>query len=154
MPYPPYTTAFLYYFTSSKKPRIAGELRLRLVSSDDHASFESGTDLLTFDGQPWSRSLYSVSKYHIPLYEKLREEGFVSDDLDAALSSLPRKTYRCQELYTLNDTFTFDFSSPILYLTVITEQGMERLRVVGPYDESRQIRMSPYTGAYTNYHLE
>ena len=44
--YPPDTKAFLYYSMSPEKPRIAGELRLRVTSSDDVASFESGSDLL------------------------------------------------------------------------------------------------------------
>ena len=66
--YPPDTTTFLYYSTSPKRPPIAGELRLRVASSDDHASFESGFDLLTLDGQqPWSRLLYYVSKFCLPL---------------------------------------------------------------------------------------
>jgi hypothetical protein len=75
--------AFLYYFTSPEKPRIAGELRFRVTSSDDPASFESGSDLLKSNGQPWSRPLFVVSRLYIPLYEKLREERLVPDDLDA-----------------------------------------------------------------------
>ena len=86
-PYPPDTTAFLYYSTSPERPPISGELRLRVASSDDHASFESGSDLLLVNGQLWSRSLYVVSKFYPPLYEKLREEGFVSDELNAILST-------------------------------------------------------------------
>ena len=57
--YPPDTKVFLYYFTG--KPRIAGELRLRVASSDDSASFESGSDLLRTDGQLWSRPLPVLS---------------------------------------------------------------------------------------------
>ena len=153
LPYPPDTTAFLYYFTPSEKPRIAGELRLRLASNDDHTSFESGSDLLELDGHPWSRSLYGVSKFYIRLYEKLREDGLVSDDLDAVLSTFPRISHRCQELYTLNDTFTVNFRSEYLYLAVITEQGMETFRYRSPFVEwHHSRRRAPYTGAYTNHH--
>ena len=70
---PPDTKAFLYYYTSREMPRIAGELRLRVVPSDDPASYEKGSDL-RFNGQMWSRSLYMLSKHNIPLYEKLKEE--------------------------------------------------------------------------------
>jgi hypothetical protein len=115
---------------SPGKPRIGGELRLRVTSSDDPASFESGSDLLRADGQPWSRPLYHLSKYYSPLYEKLKEERFVSDDLDAALSTLPTKipSYRrSQFLYTLNDTFIVDFSSRRLFLFLVTEQVVESL---------------------------
>ena len=57
LPYPPDTKAFLYCSMSPEKPRISGELRLRVTSSDDAASFESGSDLLQLDDQPWSRAL-------------------------------------------------------------------------------------------------
>ena len=73
IPYPPDTKAFLYYSIPSGKPRIAGELRLRVASSDDHASFESGLDLLRNNGHPWTRPLYTIPRTHSPVYEKLRE---------------------------------------------------------------------------------
>ena len=149
-PYPPDTTAFLYYFTSPEKPRIAGELRLRVASNDDLASFESGSDLLKINGQrPWSLSLLRVSKYYIPLYEKLREEGLVPDDLDAVLSTFPPTVRKCQHLYTLNDTFIVDFSIQKLQLVVITEHGVEPMRFSNKFVEERSTPKSPYTGAYS-----
>jgi hypothetical protein len=151
--YPPNTTAFLYYFRPPGKPRIAGELRLRVASSDDHASFENGYDLLRPNGQPWSRSLYRVSKFDISLYEKLREEGLVSDDLDAVLSTFPHKTVLCQHLYNLNDPFSVDFSNVNFYLIATTEKGMERVRVSQLFIQSRPTPRSPYTGAYTSHRL-
>jgi hypothetical protein len=72
-------------------PRIAGELRLRVTSSDDAASFESGSDLLQPDGQLWSRPLFNLSKFYPLLYEKLREDRPIPDDLDTALAALPSK---------------------------------------------------------------
>jgi hypothetical protein len=108
---------------------------------------------LKLDGQPWSRPLFTVSKYYPSLYEKLREEGFVPDDLDAVLSTFTRlPTY--QQIHTLNDTFIVDFSSRHLFLTSITEQGKETLRINGLFQGQRPTRKSPYTGAYyTNHHL-
>jgi hypothetical protein len=70
---------------SPEKPRIAGNLRFRVTSSDDPSSFESGSDLLLVDGQPWSRPLHALPKYYLPLYDKLREEQLISDDLDKVL---------------------------------------------------------------------
>ena len=96
---PPDTKAFLYYFTSHQRPRIVGELRLQVVPSDDPASFESGSNLLRFNGQIWSRSLYVLSKNYIPLYEKLKEE-LVPGDLNAALSTFPQGVPRFPLLYT------------------------------------------------------
>ena len=154
---PPNTKAFLYYFTSSEKPRIAGELRLRVAPSDDPASFESGSDLLLTNGQPWARPLYVLSRCYVPLYEKLREEQLVSDDLDRVLSTLPSGNlrYRLSHLlYTINDTFIIDFSSIASSFFVITEQGVERLQFRSHFLDGREmVNGTPYTGAYTSHHL-
>ena len=156
LPYPPDTEAFLYYWMSPEKPRIAGEIRLRVTSSDDAASFESGSDLLRINGRPWSRPLPFLLKYYFPLYEKLREEGFVSDELDKVLSSSTQKIsiYRGrQRLYTLNDPFVVDFSHKALYSLVITEKTMERMVVMNIFEDQRKMcKAAPYTGIYTNFY--
>jgi hypothetical protein len=154
LPYPPDTNAFLYYFMPPEKPPIAGELRLRLTSSDDPASFESGSDLLGSNGQAWSRPLIFLPKYYPPLYEKLREEGCIPDDLDRNLSTLPSlyPSYRGrQRLFTLNDIFMIDFSCKSS-LVVMTEQGAAILRLMDAFFDERLMFM-PYEGAYTNLHL-
>jgi hypothetical protein len=160
--YPPNTKAFLYYFTSPGKPPISGDLRLRVTSSDDPASFESGFDLLKPNGRTWLRPLFIVSRFssYTPLYEKLREERLVPDDLDAVLSTFPHTTSRLpkygrgQFLYTLNDTFIIEFGAQMLNLIVVTEQGLEELKFTGPFYETHHgTRNIPYTGAYTNHDL-
>ena len=65
------------------------------------------------------------------------------------------KYRRSHLLYTLNDTFIFDFSNRTLLL-VITEQGAEKLSLTGIdifFDTPRSTKTTPYTGAYTNHHL-
>ena len=111
------------------------------------------------DGRPWSRLLYAISntKGYTPLYEKLREEKFVPDDLHRALSTLPtlfpRYRRSKQRLYTLNDTFIVDFSKG-LYFFVITEKGVETLQFSKLFYDIRSMWAArPYTGAYTNHHL-
>ena len=159
--YPPDTNAFLYYSMSPEKPRIAGELRLRVTSSDDPASFESGSDLLRINGQPWSRPLCVLPKQYLSLYEKLREDRLVPDDLDAALSTLPNKRLhyrRSQLLYTLNDTFIVKFSGHSLELLVITEQGVGGLLLRTPFEKTLYSKkkdgcINPYTGAYIYHNL-
>ena len=154
-PFPPGTNAFLYYFIAPEKPRIAGELRLRVVSSNDHTSFENGSDLLLTNGRVWSRPLYGLSKHILPLYEKLREEQFIPDDLHAALSNLPLGHLRYRRshfLHKLNDTFVVDFCrTNKLPFFVITEQGVERISFHGQFfsDEREIWRDHPYTGTYT-----
>ena len=148
--YPPDTGAFLYYFTSPEKPRIAGEIRLRVTSSDDPASFESGSDLLRTDGQLWSRPLGAIAKYCSPLYEKLREEKFVPDDLDTVLLTLPPVYHRYIQhnpLYTLNDTFIVDFSGSGRRFSVFTEQGVAKLHFLLQFTDSRDwCSVTPYIG--------
>jgi hypothetical protein len=158
--YPPDTKAFLYYSIPPEKPRISGELRLRVTSSDDVASsFESGSDLLLTNGWAWARplSVLSSGSYYSHLYAKLREDQLVPDDLDAVLSTLPLKGVgvrycRSQLLYTLHDTFIIDFSNIASYFSVITEQGtMGKLPFEKIFFDNREMHMcTPYTGAYTN----
>ena len=102
------------------------------------------------NGQAWSRPLFYLPEYYPPLYEKLREEGFVPDDLDRNLSTLPSLSpnYRGrQRLYTLNDTFMIDFSNNAALL-VLTEQGAEIIRLMTIFHDRRLVR-KPYTGACT-----
>jgi hypothetical protein len=161
--FPPDTNAFLYYYSVlPEKPRIVGELRLRVTSSDDPASFESGSDLLLRDGQPWSRPLYILTRSFLPLYEKLREDRLVPDDLDAVISTLPSKRIshrRGRVLYTLNDTFIVKFNGRSSTLHFITDQGVESPFLNRLFTDSRVLKVdnrgpvTPYTGAYKNHNL-
>jgi hypothetical protein len=136
---------------SPEKPRIAGELRLRVTSSND---FESGSDLLRPNGRLWSRPLYNLSKYYPPLYEKLREDHLIPDDLDRVLAALPSKRHKNRCLYSLNDTFIVDFSSSGITFFVITEQGVHRLPFYDVFSDNRVGCMAkPYIGAYTSHYL-
>jgi hypothetical protein len=123
-----------------------------VTSSDDPASFASGSDLLRTSGQPWSRPLYNVSRSFIPLYQKLREDRLVSDELDSSLSTLPvkRLVYSLNQLlYTINDPFTVDFGPNARNLTVITERGMATIQLRKQFFDGRVCcRGFPYTGAY------
>ena len=56
VPHPLHTKAFLYYSILQGKPRISGELRLRITSSNDIALFKSGSDLFLLF-QLWSHPL-------------------------------------------------------------------------------------------------
>ena len=156
--YPAHMKAFLYYYMSPKKPRISGEVRLRVTPKSDAASFKWGSDLLLPNGQPWSRPLLFLPKYYFPLYEKLREEGLVPDDLDRVLSTLPsnilmyNRGRRC--LYTFNDTFIVDFSSGFLVLFAITEKGFEMILYYIFWDGRVKHTREPraYTGEYTRWY--
>jgi hypothetical protein len=96
-------------------------------------------------------------KLYKPLYERLKEDRLVSDDLDPVLSTFTPKNIqhnRSQLLYTLNDPFIVDFRSARDF-SVVTEQGMEVIQLFGLFFEDRHRISSnrPYTGAYTNHLL-
>jgi hypothetical protein len=154
-PFPADTKAFLYYSAPPERPRMAGELRLRLASDDNFASFESGSDLLRTNGRPWSRPLYFVSKYssYRLLYEKLREDRLVPDDLDAALSTFPAKwpVYSQGNIsYTINDPIVVHVNAYSVYFLVITEQGVARMTFNDLFKDARdrsRCKSRPYTGA-------
>ena len=110
----------------------------------------SGSDLLRLNGQLWSRPLHFLPKYYLPLYEKLREEGFVPDDLDSALSTLPSKMLNCRSLflYTLSGPFIVQFSDILSScFSVITEKDIRRLSFFRTLVDSRKLHnVPPYTG--------
>jgi hypothetical protein len=159
--YPRDTKAFLYYSTPPEGLRIAGELRFRVTSCDDPASFDSGSDLMKPNGQLWSRQLSILRISYKSLYGKLREEGLVPDDLDAVLSTRTSRISKYQHqgqqlLNTINDTFIVDFSIHPPDFCVITEHGAEILPFAVPTNQARGggRRRKPYTGAYyTNHQL-
>jgi hypothetical protein len=154
--YPRDAKAFLYYSRPPERPRLAGEVRFRVTSSDDPASFESGSDLMRPDGMPWSSSIYFLSKYYSPLYKKLEEERFVPDELDRVLWDLPLhdNVWGRQLFFALNDPFIIDFSKTFTKSFVITEQGLETLPMNKIFfDYRKDFKGPPYTGAYRNRHL-
>ena len=148
-PFPPDTKAFLYYATPPERPRIAGELRLRVISDDD-SSFASGSDLLRTNGRPWSRPLHVLPQCYTAIYKKLREEQLIPDDLHAALSAFPNKIARyssSQHLFTLHDTFIIDFANYAMNLSVITEKGIKLVCFAGHWlDDRAKNGVKPYKG--------
>jgi hypothetical protein len=149
-PYPPDTKGFLYYARLRGRPRIAGELRFRVTSSDNPAYFACGSDLLGTTGQPWSRPLFVLPAYYPAVYEKLREDKLVPDDLHAILSGFPKRLLvysRSQCIFTLNDPFIIDFAQRSQLLFVVTEKGMENLQILALFSDKRITSLlQPYKG--------
>ena len=106
----------------------------------------------TLNGLPWSRPLYFLFKYYFPLYEKLREEQFIPDDLHSVLSTLsfgkPSYNILHQRLHTLTDPFIVDLSHKWYYLFVVTEQGMEMIYIRTFFDYRERCNAAFYTGAH------
>ena len=91
------------------------------------------------------------------LYEKLREDNLIPDDLDRALSTLAAEKFPTRQistLYTLHDTFIVDFSISHSTFSFITEQGMGSLPLQRIFSDGRELcKFTPYSGAYTNCRL-
>ena len=109
-PYPSETKAFLYCFMSPEKPRIAGELRLRVTTSDDRLSRVGWTSC---------EQMVNYDRVHFMLFQILissvsKTEGrtnFVSDNRQSFIDFAFNKPYPRGHLsYTLDDTFIVDFS--------------------------------------------
>ena len=86
IPFPPDTEAFM---SPEKLENYASELHQVMIlrlSKVDRTFY-----LLRRNGLPCSHPLYSLSKHYSPLYEKLREEQFIPDDLDRVLATFPIK---------------------------------------------------------------
>ena len=92
-----------FYSTLRRQKGIVGELR---PLSDDPASFESGSDLLTLNGRPWSRSHFTLSQKNLILTEGLGGT-ICSGRLGLGRSFIDFTSWnrRSQILYTLNDTY-------------------------------------------------
>ncbi|PSS29808.1 hypothetical protein PHLCEN_2v2704 [Hermanssonia centrifuga] len=79
--FPEGTHGFLYYHSPEWAPRLAGQLRFRITSSPNPASFSSGTDL-KWHGIPWQRPLLALSRLRDfdAMEDILLRDGLVSKD--------------------------------------------------------------------------
>ena len=81
--FPPNTAGFLYYHRPPFCPPLAGEIRFRITSSSDPASFAVGSDLFTPLGLPWKIPLLymTISKLYATLRALLIQDGLVAPQL-------------------------------------------------------------------------
>ena len=151
--------AFLYYYTSPEKtPASLGNyafelhqvmiLRLSKVESDlcEQTVCRGRVHFILFQNPITS------------LYEKLRLDQLIPDDLDGALATIPKNLIqysRNNVLYTLNDTFTSMSLTLRRISSPLPDQGVESLRLIRLFFRcsSNVYECRPYTGADTNHHL-
>ena len=79
--YPPDMTAFLYYYASPEKPASRRTTYIKWWC----CVFREWVQPLAIKWSAMDSSTFCSSNVLYPLYEKLREEGFVSEDLDRVL---------------------------------------------------------------------
>ena len=123
---------------SPENPRIAGELRLLVTSSND-AAF-SKVDRTSCD------RMVRYGRIHFILFQNIfcmKNWGKID---------LFRKTCKFRQiLYTLNDTFIVNFSSPRTVFFIITEQGVHYHWMM--YFLIVVVSAWVDKGEYKNYHL-
>lgn len=151
-PWPSDAKGFLYYARPPGAPPIASEVRFRLTPVNDPKAFDHGEDLHLSDERPWRRPIYSIATNSVlgPLYDKLRQEGLVSPELDKALKALPKLSImysRCQIVHSLSDTFKLDLSSDWHTLFAISEKGIAPIQILRQFRDLR-LDTTPYKGAY------
>jgi hypothetical protein len=153
-PFPPNTHGFLYYHSDPTLPPLAGQLRLRLTSSNDPASFKEGKDLIRHDYRPWNRSLLCIvaSKGLEAVKTQLLADGLVDPPLISQCERLVKDhAYERPSpitLYTLNQPFFVDLSHGGFRCRVVGEDALSLLHVQhmfqagGKYNGHRR----PYRG--------
>ena len=133
-PFPPDTKGFLYFHKSDDP--LFGSLRFRVVADSDPALFENGTDLFQESrGRPWEVPLLYLK--HQPrfasVYETLRLEGLVPDDVDVRASAMGelieevQRRHVKQVLPSITSEFYMDVRKDTLNLLVGVDEGVRRL---------------------------
>jgi len=136
--FPSNSIGYLYFRPAApNRPRITGELRFRLATAPEH--FERGEDLKLPSGEPWRRPLFTLmpTASHKPLYDKLVEEGLVSQAEDRVVADFCTTTgvppflrawrYDWSVLYSLSDPFILHLSYPEQHMRGLTDTGIMHL---------------------------
>ena len=129
-----------FYFRPAElhQPATAAGVRFRLAASPE--AFATGEDLKLPNGEPWSRPLFTLitSLRGRPLYNKLVEEGLVSEEVVRSLTDLASSegfgtlTYGfCRGstiLYNLSDPFTLDLSTTYHAFIALTDSAFDQAK--------------------------
>jgi hypothetical protein len=124
-PFPTQTRGFFYYVPGPAHAPVAGEVRFRIAPTADPTGFQYGHDLLLPNSPvPWRIPLVSIiqSKRYIYMYERLCEDGAISDDLVADVrehkSSSTRRKGTTPILHSLSQPFYHEASKDCIRLCV------------------------------------
>jgi hypothetical protein len=125
-PFPSQTYGFFYYVPGPAHAPIAGEVRFRIAPTADPTGFQHGHDLLLHNSPaPWRVPLISIiqsKSSYIHLYERLCEDGIISNDLVADVrehkSSYPSRISTTYILHSLSQPFYHEASKCRIHLCV------------------------------------
>lgn len=162
--FPSGVQGFLYYHHPPPDLPTAGEVRFRITSSNDPASWASGTDFMRTDGMPWSLPTlflaqinHSKLKGHVRTYEGLwsllqRDElvsskaiGWCNEIFDASPCSFHASS---RFIHSLGRPFPIRFDSTHMNPHIVFGPTVSHLRVRGLFSQKNTglPLISPYTG--------
>lgn len=113
-PFPTGTHGFLYFVPPPKNVPMASEIRLRITTSHDPASFAEGRDLLLPNHTPWCIPLLNVAR--IPssagLKELLLRDGLTTTPILERCASIRAQGSRISTsrfIHSFGQNFALDF---------------------------------------------
>ncbi|TFK46179.1 hypothetical protein OE88DRAFT_1041024 [Heliocybe sulcata] len=166
IPFPMDAQGFLYWHLEKAAPPLSGQVRFRITTSSDPATFPSGRDLQLPDGRIWHMSLFEIareSKYSGLRAHLLSEKLVTAKVLDTALDisgshgpEIRRPAAGSLLIWKFGQRFLIDLQSHYVYLWVIGNSTAERLylqrlfsvRVCesGSTGISKRVNRTPFTG--------
>jgi hypothetical protein len=122
--FPSQTQGFFYYVPGPAHAPVAGEVRFRITSNAEPASFEHGHDLLLpHSPAPWRIPLIAIiqrKQNYALMFEQLRKDGAIGDDLVAHLreemSPVIRRTMHI--VHSLGQPFHHEIAKHCIQLRV------------------------------------
>lgn len=164
LPFPPNTSGYLYYTTTSDSPATGGQIRLRLAEQDQPFSLVLGADLLLHNGFPWRIPLLMLACPDIhpflkPLTHQLLADNLVSPDLMSQCAGIRQSS---NELMHLGDNISHSFTDPFLLtfnrkyagFWLIGKDRGRYIRIDNPLRDTRFFRnpqsfpLFPYEGQW------
>ncbi|TFK46194.1 hypothetical protein OE88DRAFT_1668055 [Heliocybe sulcata] len=166
IPFPLDAQGFLYWHLDPDAPPLSGQVRFRITTSSDPATFPNGRDLQLPDGGTWNISLFNIARRSaysgLRVYlicEKLVTAKVLYSALTISASNGKEILHPATVsifIWKFGQTFLADLGSIHLHLWVIGSFVAERFHVQhlfsirvresGSNGVSKRVKHTPYTG--------
>ncbi|TFK52877.1 hypothetical protein OE88DRAFT_1313113 [Heliocybe sulcata] len=161
LPFPPDTQGFLYFHLDADAPALAGQVRFRITTSSDPATFPEGRDLQLPDGRPWNIPVFQVARWskYAAFRAVLLSDNLVTEKLlDPALSistSHGKKPLHPNSdsvfAWKFGQTFPVELESTYIVVWLMGSSGWKRLRFRTPFSllqqrGTKKVLYAPFIG--------
>ncbi|TFK52878.1 hypothetical protein OE88DRAFT_1792132 [Heliocybe sulcata] len=146
--FPSDTQGFLYFHLDADAPALAGQVRFRITTSSDPATFTEGRDLQLPDGRPWNISLFQVARRSIYaayraqlLSDKLVTEELLVAALSVSASSGTRTVhpnFKSSFTWKFGQTFPVELESSSISVWSLGNSEGQRLYLRYPFSLLQQ----------------